>query len=205
MFAGPNGSGKSTLKSVLPKELLGVYLNPDEIEDEIRKQGFLDLNARTVTTTADEVLPFFGGSSFLISAGFADAAKQLDFVAGRLGFEQVEVNSYFASVAVDFLGQKLLERKASFTLETVMSHSSKVALLEQAQTPRSQGFCVARGSRDPSLNTRRSFVVGNSVWVCVSSAQSNSSARASNGLAGWAKRTVSVPAVASGTRSASLV
>jgi len=46
MFAGPNGSGKSTLKSYLPKALLGVYLNPDEIEQEIRRQGFLDLTAQ---------------------------------------------------------------------------------------------------------------------------------------------------------------
>lgn len=36
MFAGPNGSGKSVLKSYLPKELLGVYLNPDEIEADGR-------------------------------------------------------------------------------------------------------------------------------------------------------------------------
>ena len=43
MFAGPNGSGKSTIKGVLPPELLGVYLNPDEIEKDSRKQGFLDL------------------------------------------------------------------------------------------------------------------------------------------------------------------
>ena len=42
MFAGPNGSGKSLLKSYLPTELLGVYLNPDEIEQEIRRHNFLD-------------------------------------------------------------------------------------------------------------------------------------------------------------------
>ena len=33
MFAGPNGSGKSVLKSYLDPELLGVYLNADEIEE----------------------------------------------------------------------------------------------------------------------------------------------------------------------------
>ena len=33
MFAGPNGSGKSTLKSMLRPELIGIYINPDEIED----------------------------------------------------------------------------------------------------------------------------------------------------------------------------
>lgn len=58
MFAGPNGSGKSTLKSYLPTELLGVYLNPDEIEDGIRRLGFLDLSSYGIATTADKVLSF---------------------------------------------------------------------------------------------------------------------------------------------------
>jgi hypothetical protein len=42
MVAGPNGSGKSTIKSVLPSELLGVYLNPDEIEAD---KGIIPLPA----------------------------------------------------------------------------------------------------------------------------------------------------------------
>ncbi len=37
MFAGPNGSGKSTLNSIVSQELLGVYINPDDIEKEINK------------------------------------------------------------------------------------------------------------------------------------------------------------------------
>ena len=36
MFAGPNGSGKSTIKDVINKELLGIYINPDDIEKNIR-------------------------------------------------------------------------------------------------------------------------------------------------------------------------
>ena len=64
MFAGPNGSGKSTLKSVLPDVLLGVYLNPDEIEQEIRRQGFLDLNQYGLTTTEGETLGYFKDSKF---------------------------------------------------------------------------------------------------------------------------------------------
>lgn len=46
MFAGPNGSGKSTFKSMIRKELLGVYINPDEIEKEISDRGFLDLGRK---------------------------------------------------------------------------------------------------------------------------------------------------------------
>ena len=45
MFAGPNGSGKSTFKTIIRQELLGVYINPDEIEKEIREFSFLDLDA----------------------------------------------------------------------------------------------------------------------------------------------------------------
>ncbi len=86
MFAGPNGSGKSILKAYLPKELLGIYLNPDEIELEIRRQGFLDFTAYGVTATADEVLSFFNGSSFLASSGFGHATSQLGFADGRLDF-----------------------------------------------------------------------------------------------------------------------
>ena len=37
MFAGPNGSGKSTLNAVINPSLLGVYVNPDEIEKQIRE------------------------------------------------------------------------------------------------------------------------------------------------------------------------
>lgn len=51
MFAGPNGSGKSTFKSIIRPELLGTFINPDEIEKQIRDFGFLDLNRYEVKTT----------------------------------------------------------------------------------------------------------------------------------------------------------
>ncbi len=120
MFAGPNGSGKSVLKSYLPAELLGVYLNPDEIEACIKRSGFLDVGTFGVRTVVEEVLPVFAGSDFLKAEGLEEAAGRLRFADGRLEFAGVEVNAYFASVAVDFLRQKLLERKVTFTFETVM-------------------------------------------------------------------------------------
>nr|WP_294864466.1 hypothetical protein [uncultured Pseudogulbenkiania sp.] len=46
MFAGPNGSGKSTIKDVVEATipgLLGVYINPDEMEKAIKRDGVLDL------------------------------------------------------------------------------------------------------------------------------------------------------------------
>ena len=59
IFAGPNGSGKSSIQSVIGRDLLGVYINPDDIEKSIRERDMLDLRAYGVNTTADEILPFF--------------------------------------------------------------------------------------------------------------------------------------------------
>ncbi len=50
MFAGPNGSGKSTIKSILKPNLLGFYINPDEIETEITKFDFLDFSHYGIQT-----------------------------------------------------------------------------------------------------------------------------------------------------------
>jgi hypothetical protein len=51
MFAGPNGSGKSSLKTLLRPELQGIYLNPDELEKEMRTQGRLNLISYGITAT----------------------------------------------------------------------------------------------------------------------------------------------------------
>jgi predicted ABC-type ATPase len=164
MFAGPNGSGKTVLqtrlKSYLPAEVLGVCLNPDEIERSIRQQGFLDLAAFGVTTTSDEVLGFFQQSRLLASTGLGEAAQRLNYAGGRLDFGPVEVNSYFASVIGDFLRQRLLAKKISFTCETVMSHPSKVELLKQAQSAEYRTYLYFIATDDPKINISR---VGNRV------------------------------------------
>ncbi len=155
MFAGPNGSGKSTFKSVLPPQLLGVYLNPDEIEETIRKNGFLDLARFSVEASTHEVLSFFRDSAFLGQSGFGGEAGGLRFSDNRLSFAHVEVNSYYASVAVDFVRQKLLSQGTSFTFETVMSHESKVQLLCEAQGKGYRTYLYYIATDDPLINISR--------------------------------------------------
>ncbi len=155
MFAGPNGSGKSTLKAYLPADLLGSYLNPDEIEQGIRERGFLDFADHGVVAIGPEVLRFFRDSDFLAKAGLTAAAHTLTFADGRLDFSRLEVNSYLASVSVDFLSQRLLAQKSSFTLETVMSHPGKVALLTQAQAAGYRNYLYFVATDDPAINISR--------------------------------------------------
>ena len=155
MFAGPNGSGKSVLKSYLPPELLGVYLNADEIEAVVRHQGGLDFQSFGVETVTEEVLPFFTKARQLLDHGLAESAQQFNFSGGRLDFCGVPVNSYFAAVAVDFLRTKLLERQDSFTFETVMSSPDKMRLMEKAQSLGYRTYLYYVATEDPIINVSR--------------------------------------------------
>jgi predicted ABC-type ATPase len=155
MFAGPNGSGKSTLKSVLPSELLGIYINPDEIQRQIEGGGSLTFVEYGVQAEAEPVLAFFRQSSFLQAVGLSGAAKELSFRDGQLIFPPGQLNAYFASVAADFLRQKLLEKKTSFTFETVMSSSDKVALLKKARAIGYRTYLYYIATDDPDINISR--------------------------------------------------
>ncbi len=125
------------------------------MELEIQRQTWLAFTDYGVATTADEVLPFFHDSPFLRDAGLGEAARQLIFSGNRLEFGRVALNSYFASVACDFLRPKLMEQNNSFTLETVMSHDSKVALLAQAQAAGYRTYLYFVATDDPAINISR--------------------------------------------------
>jgi predicted ABC-type ATPase len=130
-------------------------LNPDEIGEGIGKQGFLDFSAYGVTSTGDEVISFFKSFSFLIDGGSGDATKRLGFANGKLDFGKGAMNPYLATVAADFIRQKLLERKVSFTFETVMSHPSKVELLAKAQRADYRTYLYFVATDDPQINISR--------------------------------------------------
>lgn len=155
MFAGPNGSGKSTIKSVVPPDLLGVYLNPDEIQKETAALGFLDVSSYQVEAGREEILRFFRESVLLKKAGLDGEVARLSFAEGKLGFQEVAVNAYFASVAADFLRRKLLEKRVSFSFETVMSSADKVELLAMAQQLGYRTYLYYIATEDPAINVAR--------------------------------------------------
>jgi predicted ABC-type ATPase len=155
MFAGPNGSGKSTLKSIIGPDLLGIYINPDEIEKEIRQYNHLDLQKYQVQTDANEVIEFFNNSHFLKSINALNLKNKLHFDNGKLFFQEVEINAYFASVAADFIRNKLIENSKSFTFETVMSFPDKIELLQKAQAKGYRTYLYFVATEDPSINVSR--------------------------------------------------
>lgn len=158
MFAGPNGSGKSTLKTILPDNLLGVYLNPDEIEAQIRRDGTFDARDVGVQARSDideKILNFFAQSNLLKSQGLLNEVERLTSAQGKIDFSQVGVNSYWASVVADCLRQELLSQRFSFTIETVMSSKDKIRLLEQAQKLEYRTYLYFIATDDPAINVSR--------------------------------------------------
>ena len=155
MFAGPNGSGKSTLNSIISKELLGVYINPDEIEKEIKKFDFLDMSNYGVETNEEEVISFFENHPLLEKADLIDELYLLRFFDNKIDFFNIMINSYYASICADFIRHQLLKAKISFTFETVMSSKDKVELLKKAQEAGYRTYLYFIATQDPTVNISR--------------------------------------------------
>lgn len=155
MFAGPNGSGKSTIKDVINKELLGIYINPDDIEKNIKENGYLDFNNFEIEASEKEVLDFFRNSTLLKSVNLQNKISDLKYENNKLIFINIYINSYFASVCADFIRKKLLEYKKSFTFETVMSSYDKIELLKLSKSLGYRNYLYYISTSDPSINVSR--------------------------------------------------
>ena len=159
MIAGPNGSGKSTIKDTVAASipgLLGVYINPDEIEKTIKASGTLDLAAFQVTTGCGQLQAFFSASSLVKKhAALLTQWRHIRVEGSSLIFAGIEANSYWASVVADFIRHRLLETGISFTFETVMSSPDKVAFLNQARQCGFRTYLYFIATEDPAINLSR--------------------------------------------------
>jgi predicted ABC-type ATPase len=155
MFAGPNGSGKSTFNQMLSPELLGRYVNADEIQKEITQSGCLNVRGYGIECTGADILGFIQSHDLTKKAELGELATRLTFEDGMLWFREVPVNAYFAAVVADFLRHRLLEQRESFTFETVMSSPDKVELVRKAQALGYRTYLYFVATEDPEINVSR--------------------------------------------------
>jgi predicted ABC-type ATPase len=94
MFAGPNGSGKSTLKTIIRPDIVGMYINPDEIEKSISTSGNIDLNCYNISTSTAEILNFFDRSSLLKKTNYLTIESNIQINNNKIIFSNIENNSY---------------------------------------------------------------------------------------------------------------
>ncbi|MDB5089849.1 MAG: hypothetical protein JWR09_3843 [Mucilaginibacter sp.] len=161
MFAGPNGSGKTSLfdylrnKSFIHTEL---YINADRYEREIKLNLRFNFNAYRVKVSQKDFIEHVRSSSlFYEKIKDKNFLEKINIKAGVLKFDLLkeEVNSYHASFIASFLVEKLLETGQSFCFETVMSHESKVNLLEVAKSKGYKTYLYFVYTDNPELNITR--------------------------------------------------
>ncbi len=134
ILAGPNGSGKTSIYKDLRDEFnWGVFVNADMIEQSLREDGELNLSAYGVSNVTYE----------RFAAAFAESTQALKSVC-LLSNLQLEddvlilkdpnlLDSYFSAFVASFIQSILIEHGVSFSIETVMSHPSKLNLMRLAK------------------------------------------------------------------------
>jgi predicted ABC-type ATPase len=154
MFAGPNGSGKSTIKSDLRPVWLGAYVNADEIEASLRSTDGFDLSTYPRSWDEDELRDFLARSPLAARSG-SSTSMSVENRNDRLRILGTPIDSYLAATVAEFLRQKLLAERASFTFETVMSHRSKVDILKAARLQGYRTYLYFIATETPRINIDR--------------------------------------------------
>lgn len=154
MFAGPNGSGKSSLKEVLPQALQGVYLNPDELEASLQDSGVLHLD-QFALTGAGRVLEQRIKALERPGHGEMKGVLLPSPDPDILRVNRFAVDSYMASALVESMREVLLEWGKTFTFETVMSHRSKVEILQRARDAGYRTYLYFVATEDVEINVAR--------------------------------------------------
>lgn len=164
MFAGPNGSGKSTMLEHFEKELsqklLGVYLNADDIEKNIKDEGGkFDFTKYQLIVSKEKIQKYFDESELLKNADLEDEINTLKIIDNVILFNKEILesitSSYFASIIVYIVRHELLLQEVSFTFETVMSSIDKVEFFELAQKKGIKTYLYYIATDDPIINVQR--------------------------------------------------
>lgn len=158
IFAGPNGSGKSTIKGIVEDKVnLGTYVNADEIKVALSKDRSLDFSLYGVSLHGDRFVDTLRGSTW------AGRMKDVEYTISQLRFENdvikitdsYELEDYVVSFIASYLWDELLESSNKFTVETVMSHPSKLEFIKRAKEKGFKVYLYFVTLADPALNKHR--------------------------------------------------
>lgn len=138
ILAGPNGSGKSTIFETLKNSKIfhwGVFVNADIIEKTLREKQFLDITVYGINEFAWD--DFINEYAVFIEAkqGLCKVDNLLYIDKRIIVINKNLIDSYLACFVADYIRRSLLmtDRDITFSIETVMSHSSKLEFMRKAK------------------------------------------------------------------------
>jgi len=158
VFAGPNGSGKTTIfKEILrnSKVNLGVYINADEIEMQLKEFQTVDFNQFQISVSDVQLKAFFIQSTFSpVKRSEPDLFQKLTVEKNVLTISTA-VDSYLAADLAEFVRQCLVAQEISFTYETVLSFPDKIKFLEETRKKGYNVYLYFIATEDPDININR--------------------------------------------------
>jgi predicted ABC-type ATPase len=158
VFAGPNGSGKTTIfKEILrnSKVNLGVYINADEIEMQLKEYKTVDFNQFQISVSDVQLKAFFIQSTFSpVKRSETDLFQKL-IVEKNILTISTAVDSYLAADLAEFVRQCLVAQEISFTYETVLSFPDKIKFLEETRKKGYKVYLYFIATEDPDININR--------------------------------------------------
>jgi len=156
VFAGPNGSGKSTVFEMVSRSFdLGTYINPDLIERALKVSGHYSLETSDCATTEIEFSSFLSNHSLNKKARSIGLQLSMSVNDNVISCPREEVSSYHASCIADFLRTKLISAGKKLTFETVMSHPSKLEILDFALSRQFKNYLYFVCTSSPDINITR--------------------------------------------------
>jgi predicted ABC-type ATPase len=135
IFAGPNGSGKSTIESIVSSKYnIGKFINADRIEHILRRRGKLSFNSYRVKITAADLKESILRSGFSSKVDINQVLLHLTISKNVLHLKSKDIPyAYLGAIVSELIRNKCLERKSTFSFETVMSHVSKLDFIREAK------------------------------------------------------------------------
>ena len=161
LFAGPNGSGKSTvIKGILNSGYdCGVYLNADELEKILLKNGYIDLRMFDLDNIEEGEFNEFCSQHTLPQKAQALGYKiDLSINDSKVYYNtngSTNSLSYEASLIINFTILKLLSRNRKVSFESVMSHNSKIELLKHSKELGYKNYLYYICTDNPKINCER--------------------------------------------------
>jgi predicted ABC-type ATPase len=158
VFAGPNGSRKTTIFNEIlrnSKVNLGVYVNADEIELQLKEYQTIDFNQFQISVSAGQLKAFF------IQSTFSPVKRSEPDLFNKLSVENnvltilTAVDSYLAADLAEFIRQCLVAQEISFTYETVLSFPDKIKFLEETRKKGYKVYLYFIATEDPDININR--------------------------------------------------
>ena len=162
VFAGPNGSGKTTIINSIrnfkvrgvPVDF-GVYINADDIANELRNKTFSFSNYKVKVKVID--FEHIALKSGLVNKEFPEKVfkNSFSFRNNKIHLENAKADERLAQIIADFLRKKLLFEKRKFSFETVFSHPGKVEIIKKAKELGYKVYLYFVSTENPKINTFR--------------------------------------------------